>query len=685
MNRSFNGLVLALEKKNAETGQRYAIEDSFDSPEIGQERFKSGIVEYPVRQLTASERSAFLSEKAVGQRPTTLPKIRATLRNIIEKNSPTKIIPVTVWLENLDTVSLTTEIELSIGRGEISSEEEFVEKRQNILKDRAVQIEAVQNKLIKKLGPQVQVGFRYRNIPMLELKLALGDIEQLALASEVLSIETMTQSVDGLVAGSEVVDGSQITQFVNSGHDGWSAKWAVIELGAANYNHYVFRNTNSIFWPQSRILGKYSCSGSGSSASCSSSTWSSYGGHATLVTGIVGGDLRDGQDSSVPVAGRIDRSGYAGESYGYVYRANYGTTRYDRVMAAYDHIVSQDKVAIFNQSNGVPYNSSAGDPSCSGRTNFARAINTVFESGILPVMHAGNEGAVISGCTLRDPASALGSFTVAGHGSSANSNNEASVRNGPIWSLSSQGPITGRSMVDMTAYACRTLLPNTANSYSTTTPCGTSISAPTVVSGAVDFIDFYKSTFSNFIDNPAVLATNLLLMGDRQGESGYKTYGYDRRWGAGRFKMRMFNSLGLDNPAAWKTGSVCVDGGETVEISINGGNPLPYDVDYLKAVIFYYDSRHDLVSSNALDDIDLRLRKTNGTLLRSSISSFDNKERVFYTDPGGMAVKLEVSGWNVTADNAGCGSNSMRVYYAVIWEDNDRDDSTGMTGLDPEF
>ena len=56
--------------------------------------------------------------------------------------------------------------------------------------------------------------------------------------------------------------------------------------------------------------------------------------------------------------------------------------------------------------------------------------------------------------------------------------------------------------------------------------------------------------------------------------------------------------------------------------------------------------------------------------------SIDNKERVYY-DVGGLAVKLEIYGWDVTADHTVCGTNSMKVYYAYFYEDSDRDDADG--------
>ena len=57
--------------------------------------------------------------------------------------------------------------------------------------------------------------------------------------------------------------------------------------------------------------------------------------------------------------------------------------------------------------------------------------------------------------------------------------------------------------------------------------------------------------------------------------------------------------------------------------------------------------------------------------------AYYNKERVFYTPVGGQAVYLEIKGYNVTADYAGCGTNSMRVWYTWFYEDNDRDDGNG--------
>ena len=95
-----------------------------------------------------------------------------------------------------------------------------------------------------------------------------------------------------------------------------------------------------------------------------------------------------------------------------------------------------------------------------------------------------------------------------------------------------------------------------------------------------------------------------------------------------------------------------------------------------KAVIYWYARHHAL--GTAIDNIDLALvRADTGTPLRESNSITDNKERVFYEDPGGLPLRVEISGTSVTSDFSGCGFNSQRVYYAFFYEDSDRDDFEG--------
>jgi hypothetical protein len=181
-----------------------------------------------------------------------------------------------------------------------------------------------------------------------------------------------------------------------------------------------------------------------------------------------------------------------------------------------------------------------------------------------------------------------------------------------------------------------------------------------------------------------IFNAHLLIMGDRQAQSGgYYLSGFDSLWGAGRTKMRKLDDAGMDSPYAWGTGFTCVDDGQTVTININSGAALSTDVDYLKAVIYWFDERHE--KGKSVSDVDLRLKTTSGTTLTSSIDAYDNKERVFNRSVGGQAVKLEINGYDVRTDTTSCGSNSMKVYYMWYYEDGDRDDADGPgDAIDPE-
>jgi hypothetical protein len=197
-----------------------------------------------------------------------------------------------------------------------------------------------------------------------------------------------------------------------------------------------------------------------------------------------------------------------------------------------------------------------------------------------------------------------------------------------------------------------------------------------VAAAAVNFIDWYKHTNSDLIDSPGVLFTNMLLMGDRQGQSGsYLTSKFDERWGAGRLQLRKFDSSGLDRPDGWDTGYTCIDDEETAVFSINRGSAISSSVDVFNGVIYWYDPRHE--DGRSVSDIDMRLKTSSGTTLRSSLDSYDNKELVFSTNVGGQSLEVELNGYDVKTDSTICGRNSMLVYYAWFYEDSARNDADG--------
>lgn len=93
---------------------------------------------------------------------------------------------------------------------------------------------------------------------------------------------------------------------------------------------------------------------------------------------------------------------------------------------------------------------------------------------------------------------------------------------------------------------------------------------------------------------------------------------------------------------------------------------------------FRSDARHG--TNGTLDDIDLYL-EWNGIPIDASAGT-DNKERIYYDDVDAGDYQLAIHGWDVTADNAGCGNNKMRVYYAWYAEDFDRESSENLNDIE---
>jgi hypothetical protein len=178
------------------------------------------------------------------------------------------------------------------------------------------------------------------------------------------------------------------------------------------------------------------------------------------------------------------------------------------------------------------------------------------------------------------------------------------------------------------------------------------------------------------VDDPGILYTNLLLMGDRTQETGSRmTRDYDPLWGAGKLRLRAFDSTGLDGPASWDTGSVCVGNGAIVSEDV-GSSVLSSDVDVIRAVIWWYDGRFDDGVTTDHDNVNLRLVYESGGTdhLVALANTEDNRQRIHHVPSvSGVQYKLKVVGDNVTADNEGCGTNSMRVFYAYFTEDSDRE------------
>jgi hypothetical protein len=163
----------------------------------------------------------------------------------------------------------------------------------------------------------------------------------------------------------------------------------------------------------------------------------------------------------------------------------------------------------------------------------------------------------------------------------------------------------------------------------------------------------------------------------------------NNRLGAGKANMRALTNPSLDAPFYWNGGWTCVNHGTTVHFPIeySPGSPpdtIPADVDRLRVVAWFYDKRFAENSSFFLDNINIVLRDhdTGAQIAEDSLNEHgenDNKLRLQATGAqiGGRKLRVDFVGATVSNDEVGCGANSMKVFFAILFEDNDRDDSDG--------
>lgn len=678
--RSVDGLRPFVDTNDSPEGLRYGIEEGVEIDEAGEIRRISGIFEYEVRETTPAELERMRRMKT--PRVAAMPSFIMSPR-LLEYVGSDATEPVTVLMRirEPDGPGLQARLNMLTASGEIRSVADEEAWRRRLIGERQFSVQMAQAPIIASItAAGGDVLTTYENLFGLDARLTPEMILALAERPDVVRMDLDVQAVQSAeIMGTLVAAGTQIQQFIDDGNDGEfgsDVHAAIIDLDDYHDEHPGFKETSAA---GTRIAGKFTCG-----ASCVAVANFPVPGnaHATWTAGLVLGDLRDAQDPAYPGAATLaqrDRSGYAGEARAYFYKLSPGTASSAR--KALDHVIAVSPTPrIVTLVAGFP----TDDDQCLGESSLSMDANDLFESGQLLIAAAGNTGhAVTTDCTVLSPASAIGAFAVGGHGNS-DMGLESDVRTAGIYTLSPFGGASAtegksRSIIDVTAYAARRKLFDTAGGY-TIFSTGTSVSAPTVAGSAIDYNDFFKTANagSTTIDQPGSMAVSLLLMGDRQSRVGGKlTFGFDPLWGAGRLKMRKADAGGLDAPAIWKIGSACIEQNETFTVPINSGLALSNTVNDFKAAIYWYDRRHEL--GTAIDDIDLYLRTTALTDLEYSTATSDEKERVYHGSIGGNAIQLDIVGYDVTADNEGCGANSMRVYWSYFYEDDARDDADGPT------
>lgn len=730
-----NGKAPFVEIIDAPGGERYAIVDETIAVDNTPSEHFSGIRAYPMAAISAEPSQTtppISAADKIGGRA------RGLADEAVREGEPQRKIALHVRLTRPSPRVLTFDLETDIAFGKIQTDGDYQTRRGIRIKERALQIAAAQAPVlvaVKFLGGEVQ--YRCEHLACLEIALPAASLSLLAQHPQVVRLDAVGSVFpEGPVTADKIEIGHQLELHIQSNpdltpvpYDGGffsssladNLRFAVFET-AYDVAHPAFRDGAG---PTTRIAALRNCKQTNNVWSCptvaSVCNPNFCDNHSTGVAGIIFGDLFDDQISNQSLNNKRRWSGIAREARGYLY-ATGGNPSSASFTAAADDLVanqpSQPRAIAMNLSSGLGQGEGAitdldkdMDPNypdgwdhCNGIDAVSQNVNDLFEAGTLLVKSAGNLGGQnLAQCTVTIPGSAITAFTVGGHAGFTLDSSVNPVRNAilagtpsePVKNSArggSQNPNDfergrGRTIIDLTAYRYRTEMADGSSpgTFFGFNDLGTSFSAPVITATAVAIVDHFKRTISNNIDDPGILFATLLLMGDRAVDGGGKSLStHDRGYGAGRLKVRRLDDVGLDRPWGHLFTSFCIGRTQVVSIPINNNQPLPAGVDIFKAVLWWYDRRHEHPALLDIANLDLQLVELNPDLsekpvpLRESKSVSDNKERVFFASGlAGRRVRLKVSAVGGIDDSFSydCPVNPglLRARVAVLWEDSARD------------
>jgi hypothetical protein len=400
--------------------------------------------------------------------------------------------------------------------------------------------------------------------------------------------------------------------------------------------------------------------------------------HGTVVSSLLLGDLEDGQDANYSGADETKRSGMSPEAEFTaidLYSATAGVTN------AFQLAVAED-VDIINMSSTC-----STCTLCATTHTWIDDVDDAMLAGIF-VVNTPDNGGHAGGCAAEVPGTASGSFTPGDYLRTA-----ANLRTAGIATSSPRGgDVHGRSIIDLVAPSGRQ--PDGATGYDGTWNnayadggTGTSNAAPLLAGAAADYKDFLIDTFGTSMANTVgYIYSQMLLMGDGELEGGgtaTATTPMDDVWGAGRLRMRMFDSAGMDGPWRMRYGNWELDDDEVVTFPLNpdaGGTnqALSSDVEYFKSTLWWHEPNLGSTETPAT----ITFQVTNGTSTYTSLGQMPGTQRLWLgTALNGGTWDVRITGTSVTSSTSGnyySGQQKRRVYSAMFWEDRDRDDSDGL-------
>lgn len=676
------GYAINLDTLEDTQGNRFEMSaDAWQSKEDGEVHYEIRLTRYVPRFLSADERASgwakdfggdfktFLAEKQ--SKATTPAKVEKDLQIWIDDAAADDEVDVVLVFENSPALALP-----KLGPSAFSDEPALalaqLEDRILTIEERKTEIELIQRPFDETLSRlHAKVTKRYWLFNGLEARVSRKALDELRRDPRIRSLERRVDPVSDVNNLDDMVEGAQISQLHDAGFKGESAS------GAATVNdiHLAIIDDNvdatHPAWDDwgggpSRLVDIWrEVGGVWTTVTTSGITTPSHG---TKVAGIALADLDDGQDSNFSAqADQAARSGFAPEASFSFIESSGGMT--DSIQQAVS-----ESVDIINLSISSNYN-------CNLSHSTNDAVDEAMLAGIFVAKSAGSNGSGV-GCDLGTPAAASGAFSVA-----ASSRSAVPVVSGLVTSGSSSGPdAAGRAGVAMVAPA-GTEGSTTAMVGSTYGTFGaTSAAAPAIAGSAAVLKEHLIDVFSaSLINEVGFLYASLMVMGD--GETGAGLAGANvpvsATWGFGRMRARLLSSAGMDGPWRFRLFSRTIDDGEIandLEVNPSGGvnQPLSNDVERVRAAVFWHEPNlEDSTSTHA--SIASHICRSSGCY--GSGTSSDSRQRLRLGNvAGGEAWTIRLQGYDVPASadsNYFSGLEKRKVYVAVYFEDEDRDDADG--------
>lgn len=676
------GYAINLDTLEDTDGNRFElVADAWQTDDGGLVHYEMQLVRYTPKLVSDAQRAADWKEDTGGdfeaflankrEKASTPAKVESELQAWLGQASADDEVDVVIVFEDSPALNLP-KLGPSLFADEPALALEQLEDRILTIEERKTEISILQRPFQEEVASMGgKVTKRYWLFNGLEARMSAKALASLRTDARIRSIEKRVDPLLDVNNLDDMIEGTQINQHHDANFKGEAASGAsnISDMHIAIIDDSI--DADHPAWDDwgggpSRLVDIWrETGGVWSTVSTSATTTPSHG---TKVAGIAVADLDDGQDPSVTSqADQEDRSGFAPEASFSFIESSAGIT--DSIQQAV-----AESVDVINLSVSSNYN-------CDLSHSTNDAVDEAMLAGIFVAKSAGSNGSGV-GCDLGTPAAASGAFSVAPSSRSA-----VPVVSGLVMGGASQGPdAAGRAGVAMVAPA-GTEGSTTAQAGDTYGSFGaSSAAAPAIAGSAAVLKEHLIDVFSaSLINEVGFLYASMMVMGDGETGSGYATAGVPvhEAWGFGRFRARLLTGAGMDGPWRYRLISRTIDDGELaddLEVNPSGGvnQPVSSDVERIRAAVFWHEPNlEDSTSMHA----SIGSRICNAVGCYTSGTSTDSRQRLRLGNvAGGDTWTIKLQGYDVPASGDSdyfSGQEKRKVYVAVYFEDEDRDDGDG--------